>query len=137
MRLKNKTALITGGNSGIGLATARVFVAEGAKVVITGRNRETLDAAARELGPNALALAADVTDNAAMEAAIRQGAEKFGKYDVLFVNAGIAGSTPLGGTTRELFEKVIGTNLTAVFFTVQAALPYLNENASIILNGSV
>ena len=78
MRLKNKTALITGGNSGIGLATARVFVAEGAKVVITGRNRETLDAAARELGPNALALAADVTDNAAMEAAIRQGAEKFG-----------------------------------------------------------
>ena len=137
MRLKNKTALITGGNSGIGLATARVFVAEGAKVVITGRNRETLDAAAKELGPNALALAADVTDTAAMEAAIRQGADKFGKYDVLFVNAGIAGSTPLGATAREMFEKVIGTNLTAVFFTVQAALPYLNDNASIILNGSV
>lgn len=137
MRLKNKTALITGGNSGIGRATARVFVAEGARVVITGRNRETLDAAARELGPNALALAADVNDTAAMEAAVRQGAEKFGKYDVLFVNAGIAGSTPLGAATREIFEKVLGTNLTSVFFTVQATLPYLNDNASIILNGSV
>src|SRR6201991_4944557 len=137
MRLKNKTALITGGNSGIGLATARVFVAEGAKVVITGRNRETLDAAAKELGPNALALVADVNDGAATDAAIRQGAEKFGKYDILFVNAGIPGATPLGAASREVFEKVISTNLTAVFFTVQAALPYLNDNASIVLNGSV
>ena len=84
MRLKNKIALITGGNSGIGLATARVFIAEGAKVVITGRNRETLDAAQKELGPNALALQADVTDIAATEAAIKQGSEKFGKFDILF-----------------------------------------------------
>jgi len=137
MRLKNKTALITGGNSGIGLATARVFVAEGAKVVITGRNRETLEAAAKELGPNALALVADVNDSAATEAAARQGAEKFGKYDILFVNAGIAGATPLGAATRDVFEKVISTNLTAVFFTVQAAVPHLNDGASIILNGSV
>ena len=137
MRLKNKTALITGGNSGIGLATARVFVAEGARVVITARNRETLDAAAKELGPNALALQADVTDIAATEAAIKQGAAKFGKYDILFVNAGIAGGTPLGAATPEVFEKVISTNLTGVFFTVQSALPYLNDNASIILNGSV
>lgn len=137
MRLKNKTALITGGNSGIGLATARVFVAEGARVVITGRNRETLDAAARELGPNALALVADVNDTAAMEAAVRQGAEKFGKYDVLFANAGIPGQTPVGGTTLAAFENVIRTNLTGVFFTVQAVAPYLNDGASIILNGSV
>src|SRR5919206_2829967 len=112
MRLANKTALITGGNSGIGLATARLFVAEGAKVVITGRNRETLDAAATQLGPNALVLAADVTDIAATEAAIKQGAEKFGRYDILFVNAGIAGGTPLGAASREVFEKVIATNLT-------------------------
>src|ERR1700749_354064 len=84
MRLRNKTALITGGNSGIGLATARLFVEEGARVVITGRDQGKLDAAARLLGPNALALQADVTDIAATEAAIRQGAEKFGKYDVLF-----------------------------------------------------
>lgn len=137
MRLANKTALITGGNSGIGLATARVFVAEGAKVVITGRNQATLDAAASELGPNALALAADATDIAATDAAFRKGAETFGQFDILFANAGIAGGTPLGGTSVEAFEKVISTNLTGVFFTVQSALPYLNDNASIILNGSV
>ena len=127
MRLANKTALITGGNSGIGLATAKLFVAEGAKVVITGRNQATLDAAARELGPNALAIVADATDIAATEAAIGKGAEKFG----------IAGGTPLGSATVEAFEKVISTNLTSVFFTVQSALPYLNDNASIVLNGSV
>lgn len=137
MRLKNKTALITGGNGGIGLATAKLFVAEGARVVITGRNRETLEAAAKELGPNALALAADATDVAATEAAIKQGAEKFGKFDIVFANAGIAGGTPLGSAALDVFEKVISTNLTGVFFTVQSALPYLNDNASIILNGSV
>src|SRR3984893_9099666 len=104
MRLKNKTALITGGNSGIGLATARLFVAEGARVAITGRNQVTLEAAAKELGPNGLALVADATDIAA---------------------------------TEKAFETVIRTNITAVFFTVQAAAPYLNDNASIILNGSV
>ncbi|WP_407152100.1 SDR family NAD(P)-dependent oxidoreductase [Bradyrhizobium sp. ORS 86] len=137
MRLANKTAFITGGNSGIGFATAKLFVAEGAKVVITGRNRETLAAAAKQLGPNALAVAADATDVAALEAAVKQGAEKFGKYDVLFANAGIPGQTPVGGTTLAAFESVIRTNLTGVFFTVQAAAPYLNDGASIILNGSV
>lgn len=137
MRLANKTALITGGNSGIGLATAKLFVAEGAKVVITGRNQATLEAAAKGLGPNGFAVAADATDVAATDAAIKKGAEKFGKYDVVFANAGIAGGTPLGGTTLEAFEKVIRTNLTGVFFTVQSALPFLNDKASIILNGSV
>jgi NAD(P)-dependent dehydrogenase (short-subunit alcohol dehydrogenase family) len=137
MRLAGKTALITGGNGGIGLATARLFVAEGAKVTITGRNRDTLREAARELGPNALAVVADATDIAATEAAIKQAVDKFGKLDVLFANAGIPGNTPLGGTTLAGFEQVLRTNLTAVFFTVQAALPYLNDGASIILNGSV
>ena len=94
MRLKNKTALITGGNSGIGLETARLFIAEGAKVIITGRNRQTLDAAAKELGPNAIALVADATDVAATEAAIRKGVEKFGKLDIVFANAGIPGDAP-------------------------------------------
>lgn len=136
-RLANKTALITGGNSGIGLATARLFVAEGAKVTITGRNKETLAAAAKELGPNAFAVVADVNDVAATEAAVKQAAEKFGKLDIVFANAGIPGNTPVGKTTLEAFELVIRTNLTSVFFTVQAALPYLNDNASIILNGSV
>src|SRR6202166_2059924 len=137
MRLANKTAFITGGNSGIGLATARLFVAEGARVAITGRNRATLEAAANELGPNALALVADATDVAATEAAIARAVEKFGKLDIVFANAGIAGNTPIGGTTLAAFESVIRTNITAVFFTVQAAAPYLNDGASIVLNGSV
>jgi len=137
MRLANKTALITGGNSGIGLATARLFVAEGAKVTITGRNRETLEAAAQELGPNALAVEADATDIAATEAAIKRAVDKFGRLDVPFANAGIPGNTPLGGTALAAFEQVLKTNITAVFFTVQAALPHLADGASIILNGSV
>src|SRR6201996_2175499 len=136
-RLANKTAFITGGNSGIGLATAKLFIAEGAKVTITGRNKETLAAAAKELGPNALAIAADANDVFATEAAVKQAAEKFGKLDIVFANAGIPGNTPVGKTTLQAFEQVIRTNLTAVFFTVQAAVPYLNDGASIILNGSV
>ena len=137
MRLANKTAFITGGNSGIGLATARVFVAEGARVVVTGRNKATLEAAAKELGPNALGIVADATDIAATEAAIKQAVEKFGKLDIVFANAGIAGNTPVGGTTLAAFEQVLRTNITSVFFTVQAAAPHLNDGASIILNGSV
>ena len=137
MRLENKTAFITGGNSGIGLATARLFVAEGARVTITGRNQKTLDAAAQELGRNAIAIAADITDVAATEAAVQQAVNNFGKLDILFANAGVAGNTPLGGTTIAAFERVIRTNLTAVFFTVQAAIAHLNDGASIILNGSV
>ena len=137
MRLANKTALITGGSSGIGLATARRFVAEGAKVAITGRDAGRLEAAVRDLGPNAQALVADVTDIAATEAAVARAAERFGKLDILFANAGIPGATPAGATKPEVFEQVIRTNLTGVFFTVQAALQYLNDGASMILNGSV
>ena len=137
MRLANKTAFITGGNSGIGLATARLFMAEGARVAITGRNQKTLDAAAQELGRNAIAIAADITDVAATEAAVQQAVKKFGKLDVLFANAGVAGNTPVGGTSIAAFESVIRTNLTAVFFTVQTAIAHLNDGASIILNGSV
>jgi NAD(P)-dependent dehydrogenase (short-subunit alcohol dehydrogenase family) len=137
VRLANKTALITGGNSGIGLATAKLFVDEGARVAITGRNKATLEAAARELGPNAIAIEADATDIAATEAAVKTAVEKFGKLDIVFANAGIPGQTPVGGTALAAFESVIRTNLTGVFFTVQAAVPHLNDGASIILNGSV
>jgi NAD(P)-dependent dehydrogenase (short-subunit alcohol dehydrogenase family) len=136
MRLANKAALITGGNSGIGLATARLFIAEGARVAITGRNQATLDAAAKEFGRNLLALKVDTTDVAAMESAVARIAEKFGNLDVVFANAGIGAATPLGKTTLPAFDGVLRTNLTAVFFTVQAALPYLNPGASVILNGS-
>jgi NAD(P)-dependent dehydrogenase (short-subunit alcohol dehydrogenase family) len=137
MRLKGKTALITGGNSGIGLATAKLFIAEGARVTITGRDAARLAAAAKELGPGALAVEADVTDAAAMEKTVARAVETFGKLDIVFANAGIPGTTPLGATTPAAFEQVIRTNLTAVFFTVQAVLPHLNDGASVILNGSV
>lgn len=137
MRLANKTALITGGNSGIGLATARLFIAEGARVAITGRNRERLDAVAGELGPNLLAIQADATDIAATERAVATAVAAFGPLDVVFANAGIPGSTPVGNTTLAAFEQVLRTNLTAVFFTVQAAAAHLNDGASVILNGSV
>lgn len=137
MRLNNKVALITGGNSGIGLATAKVFLSEGAKVVITGRNPETLAAAEKALGGNVLAVKVDVTDIAATEKAFAEAAEKVGKFDIVFANAGIGGVTPLGQTTFEQFNRIISTNLTAVFFTVQSALPHLNDGASVILNGSV
>jgi NAD(P)-dependent dehydrogenase (short-subunit alcohol dehydrogenase family) len=137
MRLANKTALITGGTSGIGLATARVFMDEGARVAITGRTKTKLDAAAETLGAGALALQADVTDVESMEQALATFAERFGGLDILFANAGIAEVSPLGRTSLATFEQVIRTNLTAVFFTVQAALPHLRDGASIILNGSI
>jgi NAD(P)-dependent dehydrogenase (short-subunit alcohol dehydrogenase family) len=137
MRLAGKTAFITGGNSGIGLATAKLFVAEGARVAITGRNKATLDAASAELGPSAIALRADITDVAATERAIAAAAAHFGTLDILFANAGISGSTPVGSTSMEQFEQIIRTNVTSVFFTVQAAAPYLNDGGSIILVGSV
>ncbi len=137
MRLADKTALITGGNSGIGLATARAFLAEGARVAITGRNQQTLDAAAADLGAGVLAVCADVTNVEAFEQAVATIAGSFGKLDIVFANAGIAGATPLGQTTLAAFEAIVRTNLTAVFFTVQAAAPYLRDGASVILNGSV
>jgi NAD(P)-dependent dehydrogenase (short-subunit alcohol dehydrogenase family) len=137
MRLNGKKALITGGNSGIGLATAKVFVDEGAEVIITGRNQQTLDEAVKLLGPKAHALKVEITDSAARKAAFKEAGEKFGKLDILFANAGIPGTTPAGKTSEELFRQIIDINLTSVFFTVEDALPYLNDGASVILNGSV
>ena len=137
MRLRGKIALITGGNSGIGLATARLFVAEGARVAIIGRNKKTLDAAAAELGGSVVAVQADVTDVEETERAVRSVTERLGKLDVVFANAGAGGTSPLGQTSLAAFEQIVRINLTASFFTVQAALPHLNDGASIVLNGSV
>jgi NAD(P)-dependent dehydrogenase (short-subunit alcohol dehydrogenase family) len=136
-RLNNKVALITGGNSGIGFATAKVFLAEGAKVAITGRNRKTLDEAVQTLGEGVETIQVDVNDYQGFQSAVDQTVKRFGDLNVLFANAGISGVTPLGQTTPEAFEEIVRTNLTSVFFNVQAALPYLKTGASVILNGSV
>ncbi|HCS46513.1 MAG TPA: short-chain dehydrogenase [Pseudomonas sp.] len=137
MKLAGKTAFITGGNSGLGLATAKLFIAEGAKVAITGRSQKTLDEAREALGPNLLAIKADLTDVSDIERAVAEAVAAFGNLDIVFANAGIAELTPVGGTRLETFQNIIQTNITGVFFTVQAAEPHLNPGASIILNGSV
>ena len=137
MDLQGKTALVTGGNSGIGLATARLMLARGARVAITGRDRAKLDEAAAELGGDVLALQADLTDPAALESVARAVGDTFGHLDILFANAGISGPTPLGKTTLEGFEAILRTNLTSVFFTVQSLLPLMGDGGAIVLNGSV
>ena len=137
MKLANKVAWITGGSSGIGFATARLFIAEGARVAITGRNPKTLQQAADELGKNVLALQADAADIEATERAVDKITKEFGNLDIVFANAGFHEITPIGQTSLEQFERIIRANLTGVFFTIQTAAPHLNAGASIILNGSV
>ena len=137
MKLTGKKALITGGNSGIGLATARLFVAEGAEVAITGRDQKTLDEAVAELGSKARGYRADVTVAEDRKKLFTELAKDFGKLDIVFANAGISGMTPTGTTDEAIFEKVVHTNLYGVFFTVNSAAPLMNDNGSIIFNGSV
>ena len=136
-RLAGKLALVTGGNSGIGLATAKAFVAEGARVAITGRNQQTLEAAKRELGEGTLALKCDAANLSELDelyAAIKQ---RLGALDILFANAGIGGISALADTTEETFDAMFDINVKGVFFTVQKALPLLRNGASIILNASI
>ena len=137
MKLAGKKALITGGNSGIGLATARLFIAEGAEVAITGRDQKTLDEAVAELGPKARGYRADVTVREDRERLFAELAKDFGRLDIVFANAGIPGRTPIGATDESTFENIIHTNLNGAFYTVNAAAPLLNDNGSIIFNGSV
>lgn len=137
MRLNNKVVVVTGGNSGIGLATAKLLLEEGARVAITGRDEAKLRQAAETLGHGVIALRSDANDFAQARRTFAQIEERLGKIDGVFVNAGVGGLTPLGATTPETFEALVRSNFTSAFFTTQAALPHLNAGASIVYNGSV
>ncbi len=135
-KLKNKVAVITGGNSGIGLGIAEAFKNEGAAGVIVGRNQETLNSAAAQLGNNFIAINADVTNLADLERVFKETAEKFGKIDVVAANAG-AGTIGNVATIGEAdYDQAMDLNLKSVYFTVQKALPYMNDGGSVILIGS-
>ena len=136
-KLEGKVAVVTGGNSGIGLATAKEFTKEGARVVITGRDRGTLDEAAREIGGDVLALRSDTSSLAEIEKLFAAVKEKFGRIDVLFVNAGVGKFAPIEAVTEEMFDEIMDVNIKGAYFTIQKALPLLNDNASIVLNASI
>lgn len=136
-KLEGKFALVTGGSSGLGLATARRFISEGAKVVITGRRQAELDAAVIELGENALGVRGDVsnlTDLDHLYATIR---DAYGHLDILFANAGGGAFVPLGQITEEHFDKYFGINVKGTLFTVQKALPLFSGGGVIVLNASM
>lgn len=135
-KLTGKIALITGGNSGIGLATARLFVQEGAQVIITGRDQATLDAAVAELGPAALAVRTDVGSLPDLAALFEQIRARFGRLDVVFVNAGIFKGGSLQDSTEELYDEVFGINVKGAFFTMQKAEPLLADGAAVVINAS-
>jgi NAD(P)-dependent dehydrogenase (short-subunit alcohol dehydrogenase family) len=136
-KLKGKVAVITGGNSGIGLATAIEFAEQGAQLVISGRDQKTLDQAAKELGPEVLVVRADVAKLADIDKLFAAVRAKFGRIDVLFVNAGIGKFVPFEAVTEELYDTVLDINLKGAYFTIQKALPLLADGASIVLNASI
>jgi len=136
-KLDGKVALITGGNSGIGFATAKRFVAEGAYVFITGRRKSELDVAVAEIGRNVTAVQGDVSKLPDLDRVFATVKEVKGGLDILFANAGIAEGAPLGAISEELFDRTFGINVKGALFTVQKALPLLRDGASIILTSSV
>jgi NAD(P)-dependent dehydrogenase (short-subunit alcohol dehydrogenase family) len=136
-KLTGKVAVVTGGSSGIGLATAKEFGREGARVVITGRDARTLAEAAREIGGDVLALRSDSSSLADIDELFAAVKERYGRVDVLFVNAGVGKFAPLEETDEELFDQIMDTNFKGAYFTVKRALPLLSEGASVVLNASV
>jgi len=136
-RLEGKVAVVTGGNSGIGLASAKRLKEEGARVAIAGRSQKTLDEAAKTLGKDVLAIQADVSKLEDIDKMYSAVEKKFGKIDVLFVNAGVAKFAPFSDTSETTYDENFSTNVKGAYFTIQKALPLLNDGASIILNTSV
>lgn len=136
-RLQGKIALITGGNSGLGLATAKRFVAEGAQVFITGRRQNELDAAVKELGGNVTGVQGDISKLADLDRLFAVVKEKAGRLDILFANAGLGEFAPLGQITEAHFDKTFGINVKGTLFTVQKALPLMPDGAVIVVNASI
>lgn len=132
--LEGKIVVITGGNSGIGMATAKLFKQEGASVAISGRDQKTLDEAVKNIGGGTIAVKADVTRLADLDRLFSTVREKLGKIDVLFANAGVAKFAPVADTSEAMYDEVFDINVKGAFFTVQKALPHLNDGASILLN---
>ena len=136
-KLDRKIALITGGNSGIGLATAKRFVNEGAYVFITGRREKELAAAVKEIGKNVTGVQGDVSNSSDLDRLFAQIKREKGKLDIVFANAGVARFAPFGTVTEELFDSIFNINVKGLLFTVQKALPLLPDGAAIILNASI
>src|SRR6202140_445169 len=136
-RLEGKVAVVTGGNSGIGLATAKRLQEEGAKVAILGRSRKTLDEAVKTIGNGVVAVQGDVAKLADIERLYAEVSQKLGKIDVLFVNAGVAKFAPFAETSESTYDEQFDINIKGAYFTIQKALPFLNDGASVILNTSV
>src|ERR1700676_3600157 len=136
-KLEGKIALVTGGNSGIGLATAKRFVNEGAYVFITGRRDAELKAAVKEIGRNVTGVQGDVSNIGDLDRLFAQIKQEKGRLDIVFANAGVAKFAPLGEITEEFYDSIFNINVKGVLFTVQKALPLLPDGASIILNASI
>jgi NAD(P)-dependent dehydrogenase (short-subunit alcohol dehydrogenase family) len=136
-KLDGKIALITGGNSGIGLATAKRFVSEGAYVFITGRTQSKLDAAVKEIGSNVTALQGDVANLQDLDRLFAQIRKEKGRLDIVFANAGVFQYAALEAIDEEFFDHIFNCNVKGLLFTVQKALPLLPDGASIVLNGSI
>jgi len=136
-KLINKIAVVTGGNSGIGLATAKRFAAEGAKVIITGRRKEAVEEAVANIGEAATGIVADASNLSETDRMIEQIRQEHGRIDVLFINAGVAPFALLAKTDEASFDQVFGINVKGLYFTLQKTLPLLKSGASVILNASV
>ena len=136
-RLQNKIAVITGGNSGIGFETAKEFIAEGAQVIITGRNKASLDKAVQELGNKAQAVVSDMADFTALKSLGKQVAAIAPRIDIVFINAGVAKFSPIERADEAHFDEQFNINVKGSFFTIQQLLPLVNKGGSIILNTSI
>lgn len=136
-RFKGKNILVTGGNSGIGLETVKLFLKEGANVVFTGRRQEALDQVSAELSGNFLAVKADAANLADSKYLIEQATSKFGKIDIAFLNAGVAFFQPMSDITEEHFDEIFNINVKGPFFTIKELIPQMNEGGVIISNTSI